>query len=269
MPEQLRRALEVQAELTIDNGGFQLTMDNGELTIEGQGQSQGQGRGQSQEQEQPLVLASQQGGADIGVGVCPAITAAAGTSGNNQPVLFENHPQDARFTGPLEVSPTILAAFGTGGNRVPLVKQEQDESYCIAGNVIGREEKNGGNGFGYQEGVCYTLNTIDRHAVYNRRGYSDFSENQVAGTQCARQYKDATDLVCENGNHQAEPRNLIRRLTPLECERLQGFADGWTDIPTASDSKRYKALGNSVAIPCMNYIMRGIGLAAAKEKSCG
>jgi len=44
----------------------------------------------------------------------------------------------------------------------------------------------------------------------------------------------------------------------LECERLQGFPDGWTDIPDASDSARYKALGNSVAIPCVEYIMRGI-----------
>ena len=55
---------------------------------------------------------------------------------------------------------------------------------------------------------------------------------------------------------------LIRRLTPLECERLQGFPDGWTDLPGASDSSRYKALGNSVAIPCVEYIMRGIAMAA-------
>ena len=53
---------------------------------------------------------------------------------------------------------------------------------------------------------------------------------------------------------------LIRRLTPLECERLQGFPDGWTDIPCASDSARYKALGNSVAIPCVDYVLHGIAL---------
>jgi DNA (cytosine-5)-methyltransferase 1 len=50
----------------------------------------------------------------------------------------------------------------------------------------------------------------------------------------------------------------VRRLTPLECERLQGYQDGWTDIPSASDSARYKALGNSVAIPCVEYVMEGI-----------
>mgnify|MGYP000744826188 FL=1 len=52
------------------------------------------------------------------------------------------------------------------------------------------------------------------------------------------------------------PILLIRRLTPLECERLQGFPDGWTDIPGASDSARYKALGNSVAIPCVDFVMK-------------
>ena len=50
-------------------------------------------------------------------------------------------------------------------------------------------------------------------------------------------------------------------LTPLECERLQGFPDGWTDIPGASDSARYKALGNSVAIPCVEFIMGRIAAA--------
>ena len=51
---------------------------------------------------------------------------------------------------------------------------------------------------------------------------------------------------------------LIRRLTPLECERLQGFPDGWTNIPGASDSARYRALGNSVAIPCVEFIMKSL-----------
>ena len=57
---------------------------------------------------------------------------------------------------------------------------------------------------------------------------------------------------------------LIRRLTPLECERLQGFPDGWTDLPGASDAARYRALGNSVAIPCVAYILRGIAMAAGQ-----
>ena len=83
---------------------------------------------------------------------------------------------------------------------------------------------------------------LDRHAVYSRQRLDDFRHNDVASTQSARQYKDATDLICQQAEACA---HLIRRLTPLECERLQGFPDGWTDLPGASDSARYKALGNS------------------------
>ena len=84
---------------------------------------------------------------------------------------------------------------------------------------------------------------LDRHAVFSRQRVDAFQQNNVASTQSARQYKDATDLICQQAEVYAY---LIRRLTPLECERLQGFPDGWTDIPDASDSARYKALGNSV-----------------------
>ena len=94
---------------------------------------------------------------------------------------------------------------------------------------------------------------LDHHAVYSRQRVDDFRENGVVSTQSARQHKDATDLVCQKSETYAY---LIRRLTPLECERLQGFPDGWTDIPGASDSARYKALGNSVAIPCVDFVMQ-------------
>lgn len=57
---------------------------------------------------------------------------------------------------------------------------------------------------------------------------------------------------------------IVRRLTPMECERLQGFPDGWTDVPfngkPAADSKRYRALGNSMAVPCMRWIGERIQL---------
>ena len=99
---------------------------------------------------------------------------------------------------------------------------------------------------------------LDRHAVYSRLRVDDFRHNDVASTQSARQYKDATDLICQQAEACA---HLISRLTPLECERLQGFPDGWTDIPNASDSARYKALGNSVAIPCVEFIMSRIAAA--------
>lgn len=238
---------------------------------------------------QPLIMATQQGGAEIGGGICPTIPSAAGTSGNNQPVLFDNHAKDCRYTGPLEVAPTVTSTYGTGGNNVPLVGDPvAQETICIAGNTIDREPENGGNGLGCQADISYTITTSDRHAVFSRQRSDEFSENHVIATQSARQHKDATDLVCQpeifgqsqygnyaegcatlcaqGGNNgggsenlvKENKRKLIRRLTPLECERLQGFPDGWTLIPGASDSARYKALGNSVAIPCVDFVLRGI-----------
>ena len=95
---------------------------------------------------------------------------------------------------------------------------------CISGNIIDRQHHNGGNGTGaIQDGTCYTLTDTDRHAV-------------------------------SDGLH-------IRRLSPTECERLQGFPDNHTQIPwrgkTAAecpDSPRYKAIGNSMAVPVMRWM---------------
>ena len=175
----------------------------------------------------------------------------------HQPLVYENHGIDSRYTGPHKVAPTMSARYGTGGNNVPLVEQEAD-AICIAGNTVDRQPQNGGNGLGCQDDLAYTLTAADRHAVYSRQRVDDFRHNDVASTQSARQYKDATDLICQQAEACA---HLIRRLTPLECERLQGFPDGWTDIPGASDSARYKALGNSVAIPCVEFIMSRIAAA--------
>ena len=205
---------------------------------------------------QPLILATRQGGKEIGADVCPTITETAGMDGTSQPALFEHHGIDSRCRGSLPVSPTISHRAGTGGNNLPLALTP---------------------------------------AVFSRQRVDIFKDNDVVSTESARQHKDATDLVyqarifgqaqygtysvgcgtlrAQGGDHgggsenlvvtghEPEERLLIRRLTPLECERLQGFPDGWTDLPGASDSARYKALGNSVAIPCVEFIMRGIAMA--------
>ena len=206
----------------------------------------------------------------------------------HQPLVYENHGIDSRYTGPHKVVPTMSARYGTGGNNVPLVEQEAD-AICIAGNIVDRQPQNGGNGLGCQDELSYTLTATDRHCIYARQRVDVFKDGEVVSTQSARQHKDATDLVvdvagldcrnaAENGDlcgtlqkgtsgsslnsiHPIRNGLLIRRLTPLECERLQGFPDGWTDIPNASDSARYKALGNSVAIPCVEFIMSRIAAA--------
>ena len=172
----------------------------------------------------------------------------------HQPLVYENHGIDARIRESGEISPTVTARYGTGGGNTPLV-QEDSDVYCIVGNIIDRQPENGGNGCGYQQDLAYTLTALDRHAVYARQRVDEFKNDNIASTQSARQAKDATDLVVESDRQYAQ---LIRRLTPLECERLQGFPDGWTNIPGASDSARYRALGNSVAIPCVEFIMKSL-----------
>ena len=172
----------------------------------------------------------------------------------HQPLVYENHGVDARIRESSEISPTVTARFGTGGGNTPLV-QEPNEVYCIVGNIIDRQPENGGNGCGYQENLAYTITTCDRHAVYARQRVDEFKNDNIASTQSARQAKDATDLVVESDRQYAQ---FIRRLTPWECELLQGFPLGWTDTPSASDSARYRALGNSVAIPCVEFIMKSL-----------
>ena len=143
----------------------------------------------------------------------------------HQPLVYENHGIDARYTGPHPVSPTLSARAGTGGNNLPLVEQD--------------------------------------HISFSRQRVDQFVPSRMSSTQSARQHKDATDLVSQVAD--TDMPLLIRRLTPLECERLQGFPDGWTDLAGASDSARYRALGNSVAIPCVEHIMRGIVMAAGQS----
>lgn len=204
----------------------------------------------------PSVLCiNDQGGERMDVTVDKIATLRA-QMGNHQPLIFESHGMDARYRQMDSVAPAMSARCGTGGNNVPLVGEQV---YCLAGNTIDREPENGGNGIGYQENVAYTLTGFDRHAVFRRQRVDAFTTDEIAGTQSARQSKDATDLIlhtCELMGDKDLPILLIRRLTPLECERLQGFPDGWTDIPGASDSARYKALGNSVAIPCVDFVMK-------------
>ena len=176
----------------------------------------------------------------------------------HQPLVYENHGIDSRYTGPHKVAPTMSARYGTGGNNIPLVEQNAG-AICIAGNIVDRQPQNGGNGLGCQEDLAYTLTATDRHAVvelYQKTvGALCRGDEKGIGNQYVSQDKCIINASCSETHH------LIRRLTPLECERLQGFPDGWTDIPGASDSARYKALGNSVAIPCVEFIMSRIAAA--------
>lgn len=137
--------------------------------------------------------------------------------------------------------------------------------------------------------MCFTLNTLDRHAVaYDARGngggdivntLTGDHENRVTDytALCLGRNANMHDPdIKERGGGQRMPdkenfnavieSSVVRRLTPLECERLQGYPDGWTDIGEWTDSKgkqrklsdgaRYTALGNSIALPFWEWMLK-------------
>ncbi len=171
--------------------------------------------------------------------------AACGDDGHQPLVLYENHGIDGRYTGPHEVAPTLTSRTGTGGNNLPIVEDR-----------------------------TFARSRVDR-----------FVESDTASTVAARQYKDATDLVgqrveadpgeeentfCRRCMHRNECSMrrvmLLRRLMPVECERLQGYPSGWTGLPGAKDSPRYRSLGNSVAVPCVDHLMHCVALAILADR---
>ena len=201
------------------------------------------------------------------------------------------------------IAPTLNARMGTGGNQVPVVQESRsfdagkspcvDESQVIAvqGSMIGRAEKNGPQGSGLSD-VCFTLNTIDRHAVCVGNGQANDArlQEKVGSLNCMHdqqcvmfsktsfaKYEEAdntTSLRASGGDIGGGSENLccqsfVRRLTPTECERLQGLPDGYTLIEdkSCSDSARYKALGNGMAKPCSDYVLRRLAEVIQEEQS--
>ena len=164
----------------------------------------------------------------------------------------------------------------------------------IQGNCIDRSDRAGCNGAGFNtEDVMYTLNTIDRPAVYDARGNGDGETVPTITGDHGNRVTDYTAVCVEQSTYQdvcgtlspgAHPgsyngqdannnmfvanTSLIRRLTPLEATRCQGFPDGWVDLGDwtdengkkhkESDSPKYKALGNSIALPFWYWLLKRI-----------
>lgn len=236
---------------------------------------------QEENPAQPVVLESNQVHATVTqTGICPTLPASMGLGGGyvpmitdhpaDKPVVFENHAQDARYKEAPTCSPTGYDSWGTGGGNTPLVAVPgQVTSYGIGNgqaHAYASKEKSG------------TLDTMhDAQAVAIE--YSGCLNPW--DTQARRVYgKDGTfpslpSRETAGGNQQAvlagqRTRWIVRRLTPTECERLQGFPDGWTDIGEWTDTKgkkhkpadspRYKALGNSIALPQWFWIAQKMKL---------
>jgi DNA (cytosine-5)-methyltransferase 1 len=131
-------------------------------------------------------------------------------------VLFDPHRSDGvRIQG--DTVNTLTSMMGTGGNNVPMV------AYSMHGAMVGRNDEAGPKGSGF------------------------FGENEPSYTLTASSQARHGVVTVEKNT------SMVRRLTPLECERLQGFPDGWTQGQT--DGHRYKQLGNAVAVPVVSWII--------------
>lgn len=180
--------------------------------------SAGSGRGQAS--CGVICMATQQGGAEIRTDDrAPTLTAAADMSGNKPAVVAPVVALD--MTHACDV-------IRECGEKVPALQARM---------------RTGGN----QVPLTYQMN-----------GFGDYRDANVASSCKQRDFKDSTDLAITN--------MVVRRLTPLECTRLQGYPDGWVDIGDWTDEKgkkhkdadspKYKALGNSIALPFWDWMLR-------------
>ena len=217
-----------------------------------------------------FCMATQQGGAELRTDDrAPTLTAAAGMSGNNQPVVCAGfklgNSEQARSIGyQEELSPTLNAECG--GNKpavvAPAVALDMTHACDVireCGEQVPALQARMGTG-GNQVPLTYQMN-----------GFGDYRAAEVASSCKQRDFKDSTDL--------AITRMVVRRLTPLECTRLQGYPDGWVDIGDWTDEKgkkhkdadspKYKALGNSIALPFWDWMLRRMARYLPEDATLG
>lgn len=170
-----------------------------------------------------------------------------------QPIATGTDIYNGSITGDVAV-PLTNRSDGTGTG--PTVMQP----IALAENTIGRKPENGGNGDGFTDGgPMYTLNATGVHGVahaFKVRGGCEGGGKGYLGSD------DVAFTISTTQDQQIKQAMAVRRLTPVECERLQGFGDNYTDIQSKGkatpDGPRYKALGNSMAVPVMAWIGKRI-----------
>ena len=154
-------------------------------------------------------------------------------------ILFEaTRVEDVRIYD--RYSPTVATYWGTGGARVPYVFPIQD------GREV--EKKQNGLGVGNDGDPAYTIDTVSHQAVVMRD-----REGKAGGGKGPLVSDKAFTLATSNFHTVFPSPTQVRRLTPTECERLQGFPDGGTE--GQADSNRYKQMGNAVAVPVVEWII--------------
>ena len=174
---------------------------------------------------------------------CPTLT-----KGDKHAVLYENHPNDSRVTGPHDVAPSCVSRYGTGGGNLPLVQEAIAFPAAMSGTQCAKTKN-------LSPAICSVNQTAVAVDCYNK----------TIGEKSQSISSSASDINHTGGVINPADRMAVRRLTPRECERLQGFSDDHTMIPWRNkpadqcpDGPRYKALGNSMAVPCMAWIGKRI-----------
>jgi DNA (cytosine-5)-methyltransferase 1 len=171
--------------------------------------------------------------------------------------VYETHPADSRVREMGETCQTVTSRWGTGGGNIPLIQ----EAYSL------REDAKANTFSATPLKVTPALQAL-RPSVQSHHAQTFIAQNIVAPTLTASNDPSRSPQSTEVTNQVAAvyaASMAVRRLTPKECERLQGFPDGFTNIPwrkkdISPDGLRYKALGNSMAVPCMQWIGDGIDL---------
>jgi DNA (cytosine-5)-methyltransferase 1 len=194
--------------------------------------------------------------------------------------VYENHPSDSRVKPMGDVCQTVTSTWGSGGGNIPFVQSFRKSRRAQSVNDFETW---------VDDGKSNTLNTFDlgdvrtTHAVAygfepgiaKRKGNpnrfseeisptlrADMGDNQVAtafGWQNSPSQSMSMDTISPTLDKSKTPATMhnmaVRRLTPVECERLQGFSDNYTNIKeNCPDGPRYKAMGNSMAVPVMRWI---------------
>ena len=238
-----------------------------------------------------ICMATQQGGAEIRTDDrAPTLTAAAGMSGNNQPVICAAFKagQGAKANGigyAEECAPT-LSAVSSGLNQCPSVLVFDRAQITSPNNrsTVGPDKPCSAlHTFGEAPVVCYpkvtgTLSSGAHAGSYN--GQDAYNDMLVVSSEVSPALRaKANDPYRTDMAAYVVENMIVRRLTPMECERLQGFPDGWTDIGEwrdskgkmrkPSDSPRYKALGNSIALPFWDFLAKRISAQYLRPATMG
>lgn len=183
-------------------------------------------------------------------------------------------------------TPTLVQNMGRGGGQTPCVMYEEKRSVIPLRDEATRNKASNGLGVGKVGGPCPTLTTADVHSVfyeaYQHHGYRESNTSGTLTTEQNSTIRGDTPLVVRTDKQQtkenipSKPKSIkdilkkavqkvvyiIRRLIPVECERLQGYPDDWTrygaDGNEIADTARYKAIGNSICVFCAERVYLGI-----------